>query len=73
MQRFQPLEAIVKHYVHSKELLEVNEDGTAVRRKIPLVKPTNEEFQEINNRIVYVVIYSLSFLYPQLRNSAKFF
>lgn len=73
MQRFKPLEAIVEALRHSKELLEVSEDGTAVRRKIPLVKPTNEEFQELNNRIVYAVIYSLSFLYPQLRNSAKFF
>jgi lupus La protein len=55
MQRFQPLEAIVAALRGSKELLEVNEDGTAVRRKVPLVKPTNEKFQEINNRSLHVV------------------
>ncbi len=60
MQRFQPLEAIVTALRGSKELLEVNEDGTAVRRKIPLVKPTSEKFQEINNRSLHVVCSSVS-------------
>jgi len=55
MQRFQPLESIVESLRKSKELLEVSEDGTSVRRKIPLVKPSSEEFEELNNRTVYAV------------------
>ena len=60
MQRFQPLEAIVSALRQSKELLEVNEEGTAVRRKIPLVKPTSETFQEIGNRSLHVVLSPLT-------------
>jgi lupus La protein len=60
MQRFKSLEVIVDALRQSKELLEVSEDGTAVRRKIPLVKPTTEGFQELNNRTVYAVIHTLS-------------
>jgi lupus La protein len=55
MQRFQPVEAISNALRGSKELLEVNEDGSAVRRKIPLIKPTSQKFQEINNRSLHVV------------------
>jgi lupus La protein len=57
MQRFKPLKAIVEALRQSKELLEVSEDGTAVRRKAPLVRPTTEKFQELNNRTVYAVIH----------------
>ena len=55
MQRFQPNEAVVAALRQSKELLEVSEDGTAVRRKIPLVRPTTEKFEEINSRSLHVV------------------
>lgn len=60
MQRFQPVEAIATALRESKELLEVNEDGTAVRRKVPLVKPTTEKFHEMSNRSLHVVRSSFS-------------
>jgi lupus La protein len=60
MQRFKSPEAVVAALRQSKELLEVNEDGTAVRRKIPLVKPSDQDYQEMNERSIYMV----SFLSP---------
>jgi La domain len=56
MQRFKPLEAVVKALRTSKELLEVSEDGTLVRRKIPLVKPTDEQYRDKLDRSVHVVV-----------------
>jgi len=55
MQRFKPLETIVEALRGSKELLEVSEDGTSVRRKVPLVKPSEEVHKELSNRTVYAV------------------
>jgi lupus La protein len=55
MQRFQPLENIVAALRQSKDLLEVNSEGTAVRRKVPLVKPSDQQFQQLNNRSLHVV------------------
>ena len=63
MQRFQPFEAVVAALRTSKELLEVNEDGTAVRRRNPLVKPSEEDFHEINARSIYAVYPSCSQTY----------
>jgi hypothetical protein len=57
MQRFGPQEAIVDALRTSKELLEVSEDGTCVRRKIPLVKPSQQQFHDINNRSIHVVCF----------------
>jgi lupus La protein len=55
MQRFRPIESIATALRASKELLQVNDDGTAIRRRVPLVKPTDEKWSEINNRTLYVV------------------
>jgi lupus La protein len=55
MQRFRPVESIATALRASKELLRVNEDGTAVRRTVALVKPTDEKWTEINSRTLYVV------------------
>jgi hypothetical protein len=55
MQRFQPVENIATALRSSKELLEVNEEGTHVRRKVPLVRPTQETYSEMNKRTLYVV------------------
>jgi lupus La protein len=55
MQRFKPLEAIVAALRESKELLDVNEEGTHVRRKVPLVKGTKDDFEELAKRTVYAV------------------
>ena len=55
MQRFKPLENIVEALRTSKELLEVSEDGSSVRRKKPLVKPSDEVYKDINNRSLHVV------------------
>jgi lupus La protein len=71
MQRFQPVEAIAAALRESKELLEVNKDGTAVRRKVPLVKPTTEEFNEICNRTLYVVCSSISNMTNVLRKDLE--
>jgi len=54
MRRFQPLDAIVSALRTSPALLEVNDKGTHVRRKIPLTKPSEEEFTGIQERTVYV-------------------
>ena len=54
MRRFQPLDTIVSALRTSPALLEVNDKGTHVRRKIPLVKPSEEEFTGIQERTVYV-------------------
>jgi lupus La protein len=56
MQRFRPVESIAAALRNSKELLKVNEDGTAVRRSIALVKPSDEKWSEINNRTLHVVL-----------------
>ena len=55
MKRFPSLEAIVEALRGSKELLEVSEDGACVRRKVPLVKPSEDTHKEISNRTVYAV------------------
>ena len=39
----------------SKELLEVNGEGTHVRRRVELVKPSEDGWKEINDRTVYAV------------------
>ena len=56
MQRFQPVESIATALRASKELLEVNEDGTMVRRKVPLVRLTQDTFTELGQRTVYAVL-----------------
>lgn len=55
MQRFRPIEAVVDALRASKELLEVNEEGTHVRRKIPLVRQNKDQFVEAMKRTVYAV------------------
>ena len=55
MQRFKSIDNIVAALRQSNDLLEVNEEGTAVRRKPPLLKPSEKEFHELNERSVYVV------------------
>ncbi|KAG4300840.1 hypothetical protein PCK1_002917 [Pneumocystis canis] len=54
MHRFRPIEAIVKALRTSQHLLEVDEDGKHVRRKIPLVKPGEDEKAAYIKRSVYV-------------------
>ncbi|KAG5438442.1 hypothetical protein PCANB_002931 [Pneumocystis canis] len=54
MHRFRSMEAIVKALRTSKNLLEVDEDGKHVRRKIPLVKPGEDEKTAYMERSVYV-------------------
>jgi lupus La protein len=56
MQRFRPVESIATALRGSKDLLQVNEDGTAVRRTVALIKPTDAKWTEINNRTLYVVL-----------------
>ncbi|KAL2315143.1 La protein [Schizosaccharomyces pombe] len=46
MRRFQPLEAIVNALRKSPELLEVDEAGEKVRRRIPLVRVDNKSVME---------------------------
>jgi lupus La protein len=55
MQRFQPVESIATALRASKDLLEVNEDGTMVRRRVPLVRLSQETFTELSQRAVYAV------------------
>jgi La domain len=55
MQRFTDLDIIVAALRQSKELLEVNEQGTTVRRKIPLVKPPKDLFEERSRRTIHAV------------------
>jgi lupus La protein len=55
MQRFRPIEAIVEALRGSKELLEVNEEGTHVKRRVALVRPNKDEFEESNKRTIYAV------------------
>ncbi|KAG4303999.1 hypothetical protein PORY_002652 [Pneumocystis oryctolagi] len=54
MRRFRPIEAIVKALRTSKDLLEISEDGKYVRRKIPLIKPGEDEKTAYIKRSVYV-------------------
>ena len=61
MQRFQPVENIATALRASKELLEVNEDGTMVRRNVPLVRLSQETFTELGQRTVYAVFPSLKY------------
>ncbi|EEB05197.1 hypothetical protein SJAG_00195 [Schizosaccharomyces japonicus yFS275] len=53
MKRFQPLEKVVGALRKSKELLEVDEKGENVRRKVPLLPPTKTGAGPILERSVY--------------------
>ena len=59
MQRFRPIEIIASALRQSKELLEVNEEGTAVRRRTQLVRPTEGTFKDMNTRTLHVVFQPL--------------
>ncbi|KAK9475992.1 hypothetical protein V1514DRAFT_338271 [Lipomyces japonicus] len=53
MRQFQPLQAIVTALRQSKELLEVNEQGTKVRRQSPLIEPAPQDKQAAFLRTIY--------------------
>lgn len=54
MRRFQPYSAVVEALKQSPKLLEVSEDGTKVRRRIPIVEPSFDARNEVLERTVYV-------------------
>ncbi|KAK7202599.1 hypothetical protein BZA70DRAFT_223743, partial [Myxozyma melibiosi] len=54
MRRFQPFEEVVAALRESKELLEVDEEGTKVRRKVPISAPAPEEKKQIDLKSLYV-------------------
>ncbi|EPY50933.1 La protein [Schizosaccharomyces cryophilus OY26] len=54
MRRYQPLEAVVAALRKSPELLEVDEAGEKVRRKVPIVRPDPSAIQRSMESSVYV-------------------